>query len=270
MSFVGYQDVINRNVDYELRALAKDASGELDAVGARARARPAHAGDRLHAGRRARRAARRRPAARDRRSRARAVPTLGAEEARPAARAHAARPAAGQVSREQRRDRPAAVDAAGRHGRAPRSPTGRGARAAALGRRARDADARPSPFRCCRCATSSLGALVGGPRPARRRAALAGDASRGSPAEVVAAGHATARRSSARAAPPARCRRSIARALRRLRGEPGDARRRSSTSATAKCSAWSRIAASLPVARRGRARARRGVRRVARARSSST
>lgn len=29
MSFVGYQDVINRNVDYELRALAKDASAEL-------------------------------------------------------------------------------------------------------------------------------------------------------------------------------------------------------------------------------------------------
>ena len=29
MSFVGYQDVINRNVDYELRALAKDASSEL-------------------------------------------------------------------------------------------------------------------------------------------------------------------------------------------------------------------------------------------------
>ena len=29
MSFVGYQDVINRNVDYELRALAKDAAGEL-------------------------------------------------------------------------------------------------------------------------------------------------------------------------------------------------------------------------------------------------
>ena len=29
MSFVGYQDVINRNVDYELRALAKDASNEL-------------------------------------------------------------------------------------------------------------------------------------------------------------------------------------------------------------------------------------------------
>ncbi|MET0204098.1 MAG: GGDEF domain-containing protein, partial [Casimicrobiaceae bacterium] len=29
MSFVGYQDVINRNVDYELRALAKDAGAEL-------------------------------------------------------------------------------------------------------------------------------------------------------------------------------------------------------------------------------------------------
>jgi diguanylate cyclase (GGDEF)-like protein len=29
MSFVGYQDVINRNVDYELRALAKDAAGEV-------------------------------------------------------------------------------------------------------------------------------------------------------------------------------------------------------------------------------------------------
>ena len=29
MSFVGYQDVINRNVDYELRALAKDAAGEF-------------------------------------------------------------------------------------------------------------------------------------------------------------------------------------------------------------------------------------------------
>jgi len=29
MSFVGYQDIINKNVDYELRALAKDASGEL-------------------------------------------------------------------------------------------------------------------------------------------------------------------------------------------------------------------------------------------------
>ena len=31
MSFVGYQDVINRNVDYELRALAKDSSAELTA-----------------------------------------------------------------------------------------------------------------------------------------------------------------------------------------------------------------------------------------------
>jgi diguanylate cyclase (GGDEF)-like protein len=31
MSFVGYQDVINRNVDYELRALAKDAGSELTA-----------------------------------------------------------------------------------------------------------------------------------------------------------------------------------------------------------------------------------------------
>ena len=31
MSFVGYQDVINRNVDYELRALAKDSSGEIAA-----------------------------------------------------------------------------------------------------------------------------------------------------------------------------------------------------------------------------------------------
>ena len=29
MSFVGYQDVISRNVDYELRALAKDASSEV-------------------------------------------------------------------------------------------------------------------------------------------------------------------------------------------------------------------------------------------------
>ncbi len=29
MSFVGYQDVINRNVDYELRALAKDAGADL-------------------------------------------------------------------------------------------------------------------------------------------------------------------------------------------------------------------------------------------------
>jgi len=29
MSFVGYQDVINRNVDYELLALAKDSSAEL-------------------------------------------------------------------------------------------------------------------------------------------------------------------------------------------------------------------------------------------------
>jgi diguanylate cyclase (GGDEF)-like protein len=29
MSFVGYQEVINRNVDYELRALAKDAAAEL-------------------------------------------------------------------------------------------------------------------------------------------------------------------------------------------------------------------------------------------------
>ena len=30
MSFVGYQDVINRNVDYELRALAKDVREEND------------------------------------------------------------------------------------------------------------------------------------------------------------------------------------------------------------------------------------------------
>jgi diguanylate cyclase (GGDEF)-like protein len=37
MSFVGYQDVINRNVDYELKALAKDASAEL-AVWVRERA----------------------------------------------------------------------------------------------------------------------------------------------------------------------------------------------------------------------------------------
>src|SRR5689334_18688230 len=29
LSFVGYQDVVNRNVDYELRALAKDAAGEV-------------------------------------------------------------------------------------------------------------------------------------------------------------------------------------------------------------------------------------------------
>src|SRR4030095_7324717 len=29
MSFVGYQDVINRNVDYELRALARDSAAEL-------------------------------------------------------------------------------------------------------------------------------------------------------------------------------------------------------------------------------------------------
>jgi diguanylate cyclase (GGDEF)-like protein len=37
MSFVGYQDVINRNVDYELRALAKDAAAEF-AVWVRERA----------------------------------------------------------------------------------------------------------------------------------------------------------------------------------------------------------------------------------------
>jgi len=37
ISFVGYQDVVNRNVDYELRALSKDASGEL-ALWARERA----------------------------------------------------------------------------------------------------------------------------------------------------------------------------------------------------------------------------------------
>src|SRR5262245_3003307 len=37
MSFVGYQDVINRNVDYELRALAKDAGADF-ALWARERA----------------------------------------------------------------------------------------------------------------------------------------------------------------------------------------------------------------------------------------
>ena len=50
MSFVGYQDVINRNVDYELRALAKDAAPS-SRVGPRARARPAHAVDRVDPGR---------------------------------------------------------------------------------------------------------------------------------------------------------------------------------------------------------------------------